>query len=85
MTELWVTLVWALGPPAVGVAGLAVRLRWQARREQQRQRTVRALAGAVRVSGAVESGAVEIEDVRGDGSRLTVRITPSTSGERLGR
>lgn len=72
MTELWVTVIWVLGPPLVGVVGMAVRLRWQARRDQRHQRTVRALAGWVWASG----GAVEIKDVRDDGSSLTVRITP---------
>ena len=66
MSELWVTVVWVLGPPLVSVAGLTVRLRWQARRDRQRQRTIRALAGSLRGS------AVEIEDVR-DG--LRIRIT----------
>jgi len=73
MTELLVTAMVVLGPPLVGVAGLVVRLRWQARRDQQRQRTVRALATV-----AGQGGAVEIKDVRGDGSSLTVRITPLT-------
>jgi hypothetical protein len=66
MTELWVTVVWVLGPPLVGVAGLAVRLRWQTRRDRQRQRTIRALAGSLRGSSAVE--------IEGDG--LKIRITP---------
>ncbi|MEU4522920.1 hypothetical protein AB0F52_29930 [Amycolatopsis sp. NPDC024027] len=64
------TVVSVLGPPLIALAGLALRLRWQALRDQRRQDTLLALTSCLPISGVVE-----IEDLRDDGSRLHVRVT----------
>lgn len=64
------TAMYVLGPPALALAGLLARLRWQARRDQRRQDTLRALAA--HLPGA---DAVDIHDIRDDGSQLRLRIT----------
>ncbi|GGP36685.1 hypothetical protein [Saccharothrix coeruleofusca] len=62
-------VAWALGAQLIAVAGLVARLRWWAVRERRRQEALRAFAARLPAAGDVE-----IDDVRGDGSRLRVRI-----------
>jgi hypothetical protein len=71
MTQTWALLACTIGPPLIALASTALRLRWQARRDQRRQHTLRALTEHL-----PHKGAVEIHDVRDDGSRLLIRITP---------
>lgn len=77
---MWEMIVWVLGTHVLALAGLIVRLRWQAVRDHRRQVTLRALAPELRGRGEVE-----IEEIRDDGSRLRVRVSaldPSRRGNR---
>ncbi|MCP2302769.1 hypothetical protein LV79_002445 [Actinokineospora globicatena] len=56
---------------AGGLAATGLRLWWQARRDHRRQTTLRALAERL-----PHAATVEIHDIRDDGSRLHVRVTP---------
>ena len=80
MTKVWVTMEWVLGPPPVGVSELTVQLLRHARRDQQRQHTVRALPEHM-----CGSGAVETKGVRDDSASLSVQITPYTRQKRCER
>ncbi|MBN6040022.1 hypothetical protein [Amycolatopsis sp. 195334CR] len=64
------TMVSVLGPPLIALAGLALRLRWQALRDQRRQDTLRTLTSRLPADGVVD-----IEDLRDDGSRLHMRVS----------
>jgi hypothetical protein len=72
MTQFLLAMGYLLGPSLVALTGVALRLRWQARRDQRRQDTLRVLARQM-----AKTSAVEIHDVRDDGSHLRVRITPA--------
>lgn len=72
MHEALTTIGLVLGPPLLGLTGLALRLRWHAIRDQRRQETLRALTSYLPTTGVV----VEIRDVRDDGSHLEIRTTP---------
>ena len=72
MAQILLMLVYVLGPSGLALAGLALRLWWQARRDQRRQETLRVLAARL-----PDTSVIEINDVRDDGSRLRVRITPA--------
>ncbi|MFC0429996.1 hypothetical protein [Kutzneria buriramensis] len=71
MTQI-LTAVCLLGPPVMALMGLLARLRWQARRDQRRQDTLRALTADV-----PSASVVDIHDIRDDGSQLRLRITPA--------
>lgn len=77
------TVVWVVAPQVVALLGVAARLRWRAVRERRHQETLREFAGSL-TGGA--GGVVEIDDVRGDGSRLRMRLvvtgTPPWRGRR---
>lgn len=73
MAQILLMLVYVLGPSGLALAGLALRLRWQARRDQRRQETLRALTARL-----PDTSVIEINDIRDDGSRLRVRITPAS-------
>jgi hypothetical protein len=68
MTQVLMVVV----PPLAALVATALRLWWQARRDQRRQRTLRVLAERF-----PRTAVIEIHDVRDDGSRLMVRISPS--------
>jgi hypothetical protein len=73
MTQALTTIGFVLGPSLLGLAGLALRLRWHAVRDQRRQDTLRALTAHLTSTDVV----VEIRDVRDDGSHLEIRTTPA--------
>lgn len=58
--------------PLVGLAALALRLRWQALREQRRYAVLRTI-----VDKAPADRTIEIDDLRDDGSHLRITITPT--------
>jgi hypothetical protein len=76
------TVMWVVAPQVVALLGVLARLWWRAVRERRRQETVREFAGSL-TGGA--GGEVEIDDVRGDGSRLQVRLVVTSSSQRQGR
>lgn len=51
------------------LSAVALRLRWQAAREQRRQETLDAVTARL-----PPDGMIELDDLRGDGSRLKMRI-----------
>lgn len=64
-------MLWVVTPQVLALLGLATRLCWRTIRERGRQKTLRELAGSL-TNGT--GGAVEIDDVDRDGSRLRVRV-----------
>ena len=70
MTQI-LTVAYVLGPPVLALVGLLARLRWQARRDQRRQDTLRALT-----THLPSASTVDIHDIRDDGSQLRLRIIP---------
>lgn len=76
------TVTWVVAPQVVTLLGMVARLWWRAVRERRRQETLREFAGSL-TGGA--GGAVEIDDVRGDGSRLRVRLVVTGTPRRRGR
>jgi len=70
MTQI-LTVAYVLGPPVLALVGLLARLRWQARRDQRRQDTLRALT-----THLPSVSTVDIHDIRDDGSQLRLRIIP---------
>lgn len=71
MAQTLTMMVYGLGSSVLALVGLALRLRWQAQRDQRRQDTLRALTARM-----PEASVIEIQDVRDDGSQLRVRISP---------
>ncbi|MGW4116633.1 hypothetical protein ACWEFJ_37645 [Actinosynnema sp. NPDC004786] len=76
------TVVWVVAPQVLALLGVAARLWWRAVRERRRQETLRELAGSL--TGGT-GGAVEFDDVRGDGSRLRVRLVVTGTPQEPGR
>ena len=76
------TVAWVVAPQVVAMLGVAARLWWRAVRERRHQQTLREFAGSL-TGGA--GGAVEIDDVRGDGSRLRMRLVVTASPPWRGR
>jgi hypothetical protein len=70
MTEVLTMVASVLAAQVTGLAPLALRLRWQAVRDERRQNTLNTLT-----SHLPTTGVVEIHDVRDDGSHLRVRIS----------
>jgi hypothetical protein len=70
MTQI-LTVVYVLGAPVLALVGLLARLRWQARRDQRRQDTLRALT-----THLPSTSTVDIHDICDDGSQLRLRIIP---------
>ena len=64
-----ITLASDLAGAMAALSALALRLRWQAAREQRRQETLDAVTARL-----PPDGMIELDDVRGDGSRLKMRI-----------
>lgn len=73
------TMLWVVTPQVVALLGLVTRMWWRALRERGRQKTVRELAGSL---GGGAGGAVEIDDMDGDGSRLRVRVVVTGAPQR---
>jgi hypothetical protein len=71
MTQILDVAVYVLGPSVTALAGLVVRLRWQALRDRRRQDTLRAL-----IARLPETSTVDICDTRDDGSQLRMRVVP---------
>lgn len=76
------TMVWVVAPQVVALLGVAVRLWLRVVRERRHQETLREFAGSL-TGGA--GGAVEIDDVRGDGSRLRMRLVVTGTPQRRRR
>lgn len=64
-----VQVVMVAAPPLTVLISLALRLWWQAQRDNRHQHTLHTLAGLL-----PQEGVIEIQDVRDDGSRLLVRV-----------
>jgi hypothetical protein len=71
MTETLTPAVYFL-TPLIGLAAVALRLRWQAVRERHRYAVLRTIVNTVPADRTVE-----IDDTRDDGSHLRVTITPA--------
>jgi hypothetical protein len=77
MAQNLMMLVYVLGTSGLTLTGLALRLWWQARRDQRRLDVL----GRV-ITRVPASSVIEIHDVRDDGSQLQVRITPGPTSRR---
>jgi len=77
MSEVVTMMALALGTQVIGLAGLALRLRWWGKRDRGRQQALVALASRLPAMGVVH-----VDDARADGSRLQVHITTDSEFSR---